>query len=132
MRKAMEAANCDDFVSKLEGGLQYLVGRNGVRLSGGMRQRLNISRAILADPLFLVLDEPASSLDSEGEIAVADAIDACRSSHRALLVISHRAKTVRLADRVVVLKDGRIVQQGSLTDLQKDRDGELLRLLPDL
>lgn len=130
--KAMEAANCVEFVSNLEGGLQYHAGRNGSRLSGGQRQRIGLARALLADPIVLVLDEPASSLDSEGETAVADAIKACRESNRALLVITHRSKTLELADRVLVLKEGMIVEEGSFSELQERDDGELRKLMPDL
>lgn len=130
--KVMIAANCEDFVSRLEGGMQYQVGRNGSKLSGGQRQRLGLARALLADPIVLVLDEPSSSLDSEGEAAVGDAIKACRAANRALLVITHNAKTLELADRVIVLKEGSIVQEGNLVDLRGDKDGELYSLMPDL
>ena len=109
----------------------YQVGRNGSRLSGGQRQRLGLARALLANPVFLILDEPTSSLDSEGESAVADAVTACRESDRSLLVITHRAKTVTLADRIVVLKEGRIAEQGTFLKLQQQQ-GELFRLMPDL
>ena len=130
--KAMKAANCEDFVSRLEGSMQYQVGRNGSRLSGGQRQRLGLARALLADPIVLVLDEPSSSLDSEGETAVVDAIKECRAANRALVVITHKAKTLELADRVLVLKDGNIVQEGNLSKLRANKDGELCSLMPDL
>jgi ABC-type multidrug transport system fused ATPase/permease subunit len=129
--EALKAANAEQFVSTLEGGLMYQVGRNGSRLSGGQRQRLGLARALLANPVFLILDEPTSSLDSEGESAVADAVTACRESDRSLLVITHRAKTVTLADRIVVLKEGRIAEQGTFLKLQQQQ-GELFRLMPDL
>jgi ABC-type multidrug transport system fused ATPase/permease subunit len=129
---AMKTANCDGFVSKLDGGIHYQVGRNGSRLSGGQRQRLGLARALLSDPVILVLDEPASSLDSEGETAVADAIEACRASNRGLLVITHRKKTLELADRVVVVKEGMVVESGPLEELRKQKDGELCTLVPDL
>lgn len=128
---ALQAANAETFVSKLEGEMDYQVGRNGVRLSGGQRQRLGLARALLASPTFLVLDEPASSLDAEGESAVVDAIKACRESDRSLLVITHSSKTVSLADRVVVLKEGRIAEQGTCSELRA-KDGELCALMPDL
>lgn len=132
VKKAARAANCDGFVSRLDGGFNYKVGRNGTRLSGGQRQRIGLARALLADPVFLVLDEPASALDMEGETAVADAITACKASNRALLVISHRSKTLDLADRVVVLKEGEIVEEGPVPKLLKNTDGELCALMPDL
>jgi ATP-binding cassette subfamily B protein len=128
---ALKAANAESFVSKLEGGIHYQVGRNGTRLSGGQRQRLGLARALLKSPTFLILDEPASSLDAEGESAVLDAINACRQSDRSLLVITHSAKTVGLADRVVVLKEGQIVEQGPYSELRAKR-GELFALMPDL
>jgi ABC-type multidrug transport system fused ATPase/permease subunit len=132
VQKAMKAANCEGFVSRLEGGMHYQVGRNGSKLSGGQRQRLGLARALLANPAFLVLDEPASALDSEGETAVADAIEVCRASNRALLVISHRVKTLELADRVLVLKEGVVVEEGTLAELRKKPEGELCKLIPDL
>mmetsp|Transcript_83119 Transcript_83119/g.240135 ORF Transcript_83119/g.240135 Transcript_83119/m.240135 type:complete len:676 (-) Transcript_83119:36-2063(-) len=128
---ALKAANADHFISQLEGGMKYQVGRNGSRLSGGQRQRVGLARALLANPTFLVLDEPASSLDSEGENAVVDAIKACRHADRSLLVITHSPKTVRLADRVVVLKDGQVVEQGTFSQLEMKK-GELFTLMPDL
>jgi ABC-type multidrug transport system fused ATPase/permease subunit len=128
----MKTANCDGFVSKLDGGIHYQVGRNGSRLSGGQRQRIGLARALLSDPVILVLDEPTSSLDSEGETAVADAIKACRASNRGLLIITHRKKTLELADRVMVVKDGMIVESGPLKELRKQTDGELCTLVPDL
>jgi ABC-type multidrug transport system fused ATPase/permease subunit len=130
--KAMTAANCDEFVSRLEENLHFQVGRNGSKLSGGQRSRIGLARALLTDPRFLVLDEPASSLDSEGESAILDAIQACRAANRALFVITHRAKTLSLADRVVVLKEGKIVQAGNLSELKADKNGELFNLMPDL
>lgn len=130
--EALKAANCETFVSTLDGGVEFNVGRNGSKLSGGQRQRLGLARALVADAPFLVLDEPASALDSEGETAVNDAIKACREQNRGLLIISHRMNTLELADRVVVLKEGRIVQQGLLSELKKEKEGELVALMPEL
>lgn len=129
---AMNSSNCNGFVSKLDGGIYYQVGRNGSRLSGGQRQRLGLARAFLADPIFLVLDEPVSSMDAEGETAVQDTLAACRSSNKGLLVITHRVKTLGLADRIVVLRDGEVVEDGKLEDLQRRKDGALMTLMPEL
>ena len=128
---AMASANCD-FVSNLEGGLAYKVGRNGIRLSGGQRQRIGLARAFLANPVFLVLDEPSSAMDAEGKKALADTLAACRSSNRGLLIITHRAKTLELADRILVLKDGKLVEEGKLEELKKHEDGELVSLMSEL
>ena len=128
---AMKSANCT-FVSTLDDGLDYLVGRNGIRLSGGQRQRIGLARAFLADPVFLVLDEPTSAMDVEGETALKDTMKACRSSNRGLLVITHKAKTLEYCDRILVLHDGKLVQEGTMEDLQKDKDGEFVALMSDL
>jgi ABC-type multidrug transport system fused ATPase/permease subunit len=130
--KAMDLANCG-FVAELDGGVNYQVGPNGGKLSGGQRQRLGIARALLLDPCILVLDEPTSALDHEGETAVADAVKACRGSPgRALLLITHRAKSLELADEVIVLKEGCVVEKGSFEDLRKKKDSALCELMPDL
>jgi len=128
---AMKSANCT-FVSTLDDGLDYLVGRNGIRLSGGQRQRIGLARAFLADPVFLVLDEPTSAMDVEGETALKDTMKACRSSNRGLLVITHKTKTLEYCDRILVLHDGKVVQEGTMEDLQKDKDGEFVALMSDL
>lgn len=128
---AMKSANCT-FVSTLDDGLDYQVGRNGIRLSGGQRQRIGLARAFLADPVFLVLDEPTSAMDVEGEKALKDTIKACRSSNRGLLVITHKAKTLEYCDRILVLNDGKLVQEGTMEDLQKEKDGEFVALMSDL
>lgn len=130
IRAAMKNANCD-FVSNLREGLEYQVGRNGIRLSGGQRQRIGLARAFLANPTFLVLDEPASAMDAEGEQALKDIMTACRASNRGLLIITHRAKTLELADRILVLKDGKVAEEGKLKELQKI-NGELMSLMSDL
>jgi ABC-type multidrug transport system, ATPase and permease components len=136
--KALEDANCTAFMSKLEGdGLDHMVGRNGCKLSGGQRQRLALARALLSDPVLLILDEPNSAMDAEGESAVSDIVKACRNesgatNKRGLLLISHRAATLHLADKIVVMKDGTIVEVGSYEDLSRDSSSELCQLMPDL
>lgn len=130
--EAMKTANCE-FVKDLEGEADYLVGPNGGKLSGGQCQRLGLARALLSDPCILVLDEPASAMDFEGESAVADAVEACRTSPgRALLLITHRAKSLDLADEVVVLKEGEIVERGTFEELKDNKQSELCELMPDL
>lgn len=140
--KALEDSNCTAFVSKLDGGLDYIVGRNGCKLSGGQRQRLALARALLSDPALLILDEPNSAMDAEGESAVSDIVHACRkegvvgatatTKKRGLLLISHRAATLHLADKIAVMKDGALVEIGSYEDLSRDSSSELCQLMPDL
>ncbi len=115
---ALKAAYAYDFVRALPKGLDTVIGEQGVRLSGGERQRLAIARALLKDPPILILDEATSSLDSESEREVQQALDRLIAG-RTTLVIAHRLSTVRNADRIVVLADGRIVETGTHASLLK-------------
>ncbi len=109
---AARAANAMEFIQKLPDGLDTIVGERGVKLSGGQRQRLAIARAILKDPRVLILDEATSSLDTENERLIEEAL-AQLMQERTTLIIAHRLSTVRRADRIVVLDRGRIVEEGT-------------------
>lgn len=124
--QAAKAANAHDFILKLPQGYQTLIGNRGVRLSGGERQRLAIARAILKNPALLIFDEATSALDTEAELLVQEAITRLIKG-RTSIVIAHRLSTVQSADRIVVLDNGQIVQQGSHQQLMKE-DG-LYRIL---
>jgi subfamily B ATP-binding cassette protein MsbA len=113
---ALKAAQAYDFVMALPEGLETLIGEQGVRLSGGERQRLAIARALLKDPPILILDEATSSLDSESEREVQQALDLLIKG-RTTLVIAHRLSTVRNADRIIALEDGRIMEIGTHAEL---------------
>ena len=113
---AARTANAHDFIMSFPDGYDTIVGERGVQLSGGQRQRVASARAVLADPAILILDEATSSLDAEAEALVQDALDRLMEG-RTTIVIAHRLSTVRAADRLVVLVDGEIVEQGSHDDL---------------
>jgi ATP-binding cassette subfamily B protein/subfamily B ATP-binding cassette protein MsbA len=113
---AARAANAHAFISRLPQGYETVIGERGATLSGGERQRLSIARALLKDAPVLIMDEPTSALDAETEALILQALDTLLAG-RTTLVIAHRLATVRKADRIVVLDQGRIVETGSHHDL---------------
>ncbi len=116
VRAAARIANADDFIMATDDGYDTVVGDRGCRLSGGQRQRLSIARAILKNPSVLILDEATSALDSESEALVQQALDRLMKG-RTTLVIAHRLSTVRNADLICVLHEGRIVEAGTHSEL---------------
>ena len=134
--KAAEAACCRDFIEALPQGFETIVGDRGARLSGGQRQRIAIARALLKDSPILLLDEATSSLDSESEEAIRQALDHLMQG-RTVIAIAHRLSTLRNFDRIVVLQDGQVIQEGTPDELLHRRgpyrmliDDELARLTP--
>jgi ATP-binding cassette subfamily B protein len=113
---AAKAANAHDFVSDFPEEYETLVGERGVRLSGGQKQRIAIARAILKDPVLLILDEATSALDVESEHLVQEALERLMEN-RSSLVIAHRLSTIQHADRVVVLSEGKVVEEGCHDEL---------------
>ncbi len=116
IRAAASAANALEFIERMPAGFDTVIGERGVKLSGGQRQRIAIAREILRDPSILILDEATSSLDSETEALIQQAL-ATLLHGRTSLVIAHRLSTVRRADRIVVLDHGRIVESGRHREL---------------
>ncbi|MCB8959516.1 MAG: ATP-binding cassette domain-containing protein [Ardenticatenales bacterium] len=128
---AARAANAHEFILQdLPDGYQTLVGERGVKLSGGQRQRVAIARAILKDPRILILDEATSSLDSESESLVQEALERLMAG-RTAFVIAHRLSTIVNADWILVMDDGRVVEQGTHKTLLTDASG-LYRRLHDM
>ena len=129
VRAAAKAANCDEFVSRLPQGYDTPIGENGTKLSGGERQRISIARALLKDAPIVLLDEATASLDVENETKVQGALSRLLQG-KTVLVIAHRMRTVAGADRIVVLENGHVAQQGSPAELMEA--GGLYRRMVEL
>lgn len=130
VRAAAKAANCDEFVEKLPQGYDTPIGENGARLSGGERQRISIARALLKDAPIVLLDEATASLDVENETKVQGALSRLLTG-KTVLVIAHRMRTVEAADKIVVLKDGKVAEEGRPEELLA-REGGMFRRMTEL
>ena len=124
---AAKAANCDEFVDKLPNGYATPIGENGAKLSGGERQRISIARALLKNAPIVLLDEATASLDVENETKVQGALSRLLTG-KTVLVIAHRMRTVEAADRIVVLADGQVAEEGSPAELLGREDGLFRRM----
>lgn len=124
---AAKAANCDEFVHRLPQGYNTPIGENGAKLSGGERQRISIARALLKDAPIVLLDEATASLDVENETKVQGALSRLLAG-KTVLVIAHRMRTVEAADKIVVLADGRVAEEGTPAELM-DKNGLYRRMV---
>jgi ABC-type bacteriocin/lantibiotic exporters, contain an N-terminal double-glycine peptidase domain len=116
---ACRQAHIDFFINSLPQGLDTLIGDRGIKLSGGQRQRVALARTLLRKPQLLILDEATSALDAESEHAIQQSINELKGK-LTLLVISHRLSTVKMANRIVVMDNGAIIQEGTWDKLSQD------------
>ena len=128
VRAAARVACADGFIEALPQGYDTMLGERGTKLSTGQRQRLSIARAILKDTPILILDEPTAALDAETELKVMRRL-AEWGQGRAIFLVTHRLSTIRRADQIVVLEDGRVVEVGSDQELRARANGSYRRLL---
>ena len=119
---AAQKANALEFIKSFPEGMNTLVGERGIQLSGGQRQRIAIARAILKDPKILILDEATSSLDSQSESLVQEALEVLMRG-RTSIVIAHRLSTIQKADQILVLKDGQLIEKGTDSELSQKNEG---------
>ncbi|MGA7951924.1 MAG: ABC transporter ATP-binding protein [Gloeobacterales cyanobacterium] len=122
VEKAAKIANAHSFISALPKGYQTMLGERGTNLSGGQRQRIAIARAVLLDPRILILDEATSALDTESEALVQEALNRLMDG-RTVLVVAHRLSTIRQADRILVIEQGHVIEEGNHQDLMAIRSG---------
>ncbi len=128
IEEAAKAANAHEFITKLDKGYDTLVGERGIKLSGGQRQRLGIARALLANPKVLIFDEATSSLDSQSEFLIKEAMDRI-AKNRTTIIIAHRLSTIKKADKIIVLEDGQVVEEGNHLELAHIKSGLYYKLL---
>ena len=119
MIRAAQIANAEEFIARLPDGYDTMIGERGIKLSGGQKQRMAIARAVLKDAPILILDEATSSVDTETELLIQQALERLMVG-RTTLIIAHRLSTIRSADMIVVLEGNRVVEMGTHAELMAE------------
>lgn len=125
--KACKLAHIHDTIIKMPNGYDSIIGERGVKLSGGERQRISIAQAILKNTPILILDEATSALDSDSELAIEKALKNIMKN-KTVIAIAHRLSTLKNMDKIIVLDNGKIIEQGTQKELLKNEDGTFHRL----
>jgi ATP-binding cassette subfamily B protein len=128
VQAAANLAYAEDFIKKFPEGYSTQVGERGIQLSGGQKQRVAIARALIKNPKILILDEATSALDAESEHLVQKALTKMQGKFTTL-IIAHRLSTVKRADKIIVLNDGKVAQIGTHSDLVKEEEGYYYKLI---
>lgn len=121
IKRTARLANADEFIEQMSDGYDTIIGERGMRLSGGQRQRISIARAILKNPPILIFDEATSSLDSEAERLIQEAIENLMKD-RTVLIIAHRLSSIMKSDKIIVLEEGNIIDEGTHDELMERCD----------
>lgn len=124
---AVKTANIYDFIEGLPKGLQTIIGERGVKISAGQRQRIMLARALARKPKILILDEATSALDNQSDMAIQKSIDNLRGKIT-ILVIAHRLSTIMSSDRLLVLENGKIIEEGLPNELLRDKDTHFYKI----
>ena len=125
--KACKLAHIHDTIIKMPNGYNSIIGERGVKLSGGERQRISIAQAILKNTPILILDEATSALDSDSELAIEKALKNIMKN-KTVISIAHRLSTLKNMDRIIVLDNGKIIEEGTIKELLKNKDGTFYHL----
>jgi subfamily B ATP-binding cassette protein MsbA len=128
IKDAAILANCDRFINESEMGYETIIGDKGVRISGGQRQRIAIAREVFKDPEIMIFDEATSALDTESEMLIQKSINSLKGTCT-VVIIAHRLSTIKNCDYIYVLNKGRVVEEGSFTQLCDNRNSSLFKMI---
>ena len=127
VEKAAKLAKCESFIKETENGYEAVIGDKGVKLSGGQRQRISIARELFKEPEIIIFDEATSSLDSESELLIQNSINSIMGKCT-IIIIAHRLSTIKKCDYIYVLKEGKLIEDGTFDRLYKNKDSAFSKM----